>query len=63
MKLPERLVAARERKGLTQVQLAKKLEVSKGTVAGWETGAHGIRKKTMPKVARVLDLDIAELIA
>lgn len=63
MKLPERVAAARERLGLTQAQLAKKLGVSAGTVAGWEAGDHGIRKKSMAKVAKVLGLDIVELLA
>ena len=34
----ERLKTIRKQKGYTQVSLAEKLEVSKGTVAMWETG-------------------------
>lgn len=36
----ERLKMIRKQKGYTQISLAEKLEVSKGTVAMWETGKH-----------------------
>lgn len=38
MKFADRLKAMRADKGITQVQLAAELGVSKGTVAMWETG-------------------------
>ena len=63
MKLPKRLAAAREAKGLSQVELAKKLGVSAGTVGGWETGDHGISKKRLRKVAELLGMDALELLA
>ena len=35
----ERIRVLRKQKGLTQIQLAEILSVSKGTVAMWETGS------------------------
>lgn len=67
MKLAQRLVAARKAKGLTQADLAKKLDVAVGTVAGWETGnpahSHGIAKERVKEVAKVLGLDPMDLLA
>lgn len=57
------LAKARKAKGLTQVQLAKLLDVSPGTVGGWESGAHGIRSGRLGEVARLLDVEVAELVA
>jgi transcriptional regulator with XRE-family HTH domain len=66
MKLSRRLVAARKRAGLSQAELAKKLKVSAGTVAGWETEgdhAHGMRVSRVRQVAKVLGIDVTELLA
>lgn len=63
MNLPKRLVEARERNGLSQIDIAKKLDVSPGTVGGWETGAHGIRIERLPAVARAYGTTMAELLA
>lgn len=65
MKLPKRLAQARKAKGLTQADLAKKLKVSAGTVAGWETEgehAHGMRMDRLEEVAKVLGIQASELI-
>lgn len=63
MNLRERLASARKTRKLTQVDLAKKLGVSRGTVGGWEAGDHGISKKLLPKVAKELGLSVVELLA
>jgi transcriptional regulator with XRE-family HTH domain len=66
VKLSQRIREAREAAGLSQAELAKKLRVASGTVAGWETGSmhgHGLRPKNLKKVARVLKLDYDELVA
>jgi transcriptional regulator with XRE-family HTH domain len=66
MKLPKRLVAARKRAGLSQADLAAKLGVSPGTVAGWESAgehAHGMRLDRVAEVAKALGVEVAELIA
>lgn len=63
MKVAKALAKARQAKGLSQAELAKKLGVSAGTVGGWEAGDHGPAKDRLAEVARVLDLDITELLA
>lgn len=66
MNLPERIAKARKAKGLSQAELAKKLGVSAGTVAGWETTgshAHGMRDPMKKRVAKVLGVEVAELLA
>lgn len=63
MKLAQRLVAARKKRGLSQVDLAKLLEVSPGTVGGWENGSHGIHLSRVEQVARVLKIKPSVLLA
>lgn len=63
MNLGSALTRARKAKGLTQTELAKMLRVSRGTVGGWESDAHGIRLKRLRKVAKLLDVTVAELVA
>lgn len=66
MNLPKRIADARKRLGLSQAELAKKLGVSTGTVAGWESKGerhHGIAKNRMAEVAKILKLDVLELLA
>jgi transcriptional regulator with XRE-family HTH domain len=58
-----RIAKAREALGLSQVELAKKIGVPVGTLAGWEAGYNGIRKNRIARVAKALDLDAIELIA
>lgn len=57
------LKAARERIGLSQVQLAAKLGVAPSTVAGWELGTHSVRVARLPQLARVLRVQVAKLLA
>ena len=61
--LGKRLSAAREAKKLTQAQIAKTLGLSKGTVGGWESGAHGIRSGRLGEVSELYGLPVAELVA
>lgn len=56
------LIAAREKAGMSQAELAEKLDVSPSTVAGWELGTHGIRIKRVPDIARILHVDVGELL-
>lgn len=57
------LKQARERAGLSQVQLAEKLGVAPSTVAGWELGTHSVRTKRLSQLARVLRVRVAKLLA
>lgn len=54
---------AREKIGLSQVQLAEKLGVSPSTVAAWELGTHDVRTSRLPQLARVLRTPVAKLLA
>ena len=51
--LAERLKQLRAEKGMTQVQLAQMLDVSKGTVAMWETSK---RKPSFEILSRLSDI-------
>lgn len=51
--LAERLKQLRAEKGMTQVQLAQMLDVSKGTVAMWETSK---RKPSFDILSRLSDI-------
>lgn len=61
-RIGERIRRARERRGLTQRQLAERTGYSQSTVAGWESGRRGCRLEALQRVARVLNLSIGELV-
>lgn len=52
----------RTERGLTQDQLAEKLNVVRQTVSSWETGKTTPDVETLTAIAQALDADIAELI-
>ncbi|MER2552585.1 MAG: helix-turn-helix domain-containing protein [Thauera sp.] len=54
----KRLIAAREAKGLTQVQLGEKLGVSQQTVAEWEAGRGFPRPARRDRLAEILGIEI-----
>ncbi len=57
-KLKDRLAWARERKGMTQQQLASAAKVAQSTIASWENGA----RETGRKITALADpLDVDEL--
>ena len=51
----------REKAGITQKQLAKKLNVDQTAVCHWEKGKNGVSKKYIPKLAKVLGCTVQEL--
>lgn len=51
----------RERKGLTQEQLAQMLDVRRATLAKWETLKTWPPSWLLPKMARILGVTIEEL--
>lgn len=51
----------RELKGITQMQMANALKVSRGSVAMWETGRAFPRAEMLPAIARLLGCTIDEL--
>lgn len=56
------IALVRKRRGLSQVQLAKKMGVSPSTIAGWELGTHAPRSARLHKLSRVLKTPIAKLL-
>ena len=53
----------RKAAGLTQVQLAKKMNVDQSTVSLWETGKSRPARKLHKKLAKILGCTVEELIA
>lgn len=53
---------AREKSGLTQQDLATKLDIDQSTVCLWETGKTQPRAKLLPKIAEILGCTVDELL-
>jgi len=60
--LGERIAAARERKGMSQCELAALLGVHQQSIAAWERKVSAIRSDTLIKLARALDVSADELL-
>lgn len=60
--IAKRIKKTREAQGITQAQLAKKLGVSQSDVSKIESGSRDIGVVLLNKVARILDVDLMELI-
>lgn len=52
----------RDRRGLTQEQLADKAGISRGFLARLETARHDPKLSTLEKIAKALKIDIAKLL-
>ena len=63
MSLARNLVRAREKAGLSQAALAKKLNKSRSSVNEYEAGEHEPRLDVLLKIAKALGVDVAELVA
>ncbi len=57
--LSSRLRQARRRKRMTQLDLAKALDVSQSAVAQWESGRSFPSEDVVPRLGKLLDIDIA----
>lgn len=57
-----RLLALRKAAGLTQTELADFLKVPQGNIAFWEWSEKPPRSDLLPKMAKALRVDVAELI-
>ena len=53
---------ARMRSGMTQDELARKLNVKQGTVGAWEIGYSFPRPKSMVKLCEILRIPVEELL-
>lgn len=58
----EKLKELREKRGLTQEELAKILSVSRSTVTLWELGINKPRADTLVKLAKVLHCTTDDLL-
>lgn len=58
----EKIKELRERAGLTQEQLADKLNVSRPAVANWERGAACPRTVILTQLAQALNCSVQELL-
>ncbi len=63
MSLAKNLTKAREKAGLTQAQLAKKLKKSRASISEYESGVHAPRLKLLVKIAQVTGTPVEELLA
>lgn len=55
------IVKLRRKQGLSQAQLAEKLNITQGAVSQWEMGLSKPKSEILPKLAKVLDCTIDEL--
>lgn len=51
----------RDKCGISQMQLAKMLEIDRSTVAKWETGEASPRSDKLPVLAKALECKIDDL--
>lgn len=58
----EKLKMARKDQKITQVQLAKTLNVSQGTIANWENGLREPDLSTVQKIAEILNVSVDYLL-
>ncbi|ATH93217.1 immunity repressor protein [Bacillus glycinifermentans] len=61
-KLGIKLKEAREKKGLKQIEAAKKLGISNGTLSGYERDYRDPDTETLKKMAELYDVSIDELL-
>lgn len=55
-------LSAREKSGLSQVAVAKKVGVSDAAVSMWETGKTKPRASLLPVIARIYGVTVDELL-
>ena len=53
----------RNKKGITQSELAKKIDLSRNTIVNFETARRDPRVKDLRKIANALDVPIEQLLA
>ncbi|PHM22776.1 helix-turn-helix domain-containing protein [Xenorhabdus budapestensis] len=59
--LGERITVLRKERGITQAELAQKLNVSQQTVQAWEAGRRRIKVSSLPIVAKVFSVSLEDL--
>ena len=58
----ERLLAARHQAGLSQVQIAGKLEITQQTYAGWERRTTALKPEYLSKLSSLLNVTVDYLL-
>jgi transcriptional regulator with XRE-family HTH domain len=58
----ERLKMLRKERGWSQEDLARRLDVSPGSVGNWEMGPHEPHPKTLRKIAALFEVDVLFLL-
>ena len=53
----------RERAGLRQVDVAKKMNVDQAAVSKWESGENGVSRKYHKKLAKLYGVTVDELLS
>jgi transcriptional regulator with XRE-family HTH domain len=61
--LPRRLQKARESRDMTQTELARRIEKSRSAICEWEKGLREPSLADLRAIAKVLDVELAELVA
>ena len=61
-KAGEMIRTARVKAGMTQMELARKLNVKQGTVGAWEIGYSFPRPKSMVRLCEILKIPVDELL-
>lgn len=56
-----KLKILREQAGLSQMELAEKLNVGQSTIAMWENGTNAPRADKLPLLAKIFDCKIDDL--
>jgi transcriptional regulator with XRE-family HTH domain len=56
------LTGARQRRGLSQAQVAERLEITQQTYAGWERRTTALRPEYFTRLAGILDVDVDYLL-
>lgn len=51
----------RQKAGITQVELSKRLNVCQSAIAMWESGVNAPRADKLPEIAKILKCDVADL--
>ncbi|MBP2168739.1 transcriptional regulator with XRE-family HTH domain [Erwinia toletana] len=59
--LGERFTRLRKAHGITQAELAERLNVSQQTVQAWEAGRRRIKVSSLPEVAKIFSISLEEL--
>lgn len=61
-KFGERLAALRKQRGMSQEELAKKLQLTRQTISKWETGASAPDLESLVRLAELLNVSVDDML-